>query len=76
MVSANHDGILLTDVSLIAMADNCHKLKEVHIIAYGITDEGLVALVSSNPDLEDINIYYGKTLTDASLIASDRSTLS
>ena len=79
LVSANHDleeirvyscTTLLTYFSLMAIAHNCHKLKVLDTSnAEWMTDEGFVALVSNNPDLEEIGLEYRPLLTDVSLIA-------
>lgn len=60
---------MLTDASLIAVSNNCHKLKKVDIrCAKLTTDKGILALVSNNHDLEVIFILESRLLTDASLI--------
>lgn len=79
LVSVNHDlediGVyscttLLTYSSLMAIANSCHKLKVLDISnAEWITDEGFVALVSNNLDLEEIGLEYRPLLTDVSIIA-------
>ena len=77
LVSSNHDlediSISncgrLTDETLITIAQHCHKLKKLKLSSDRMTDEGPVALVSANHDLEEIDIRNCDVLTDATLIA-------
>ena len=77
MVSKNHDlkdiqlgeCRLLTDVILIAIADNCHQLRKITLCSDLITDRGIKMLVSSNHDLEEITVHCCPKLTDATLTA-------
>ena len=77
VMSSNHDleKIFLrscdfTDVSLIAIAENCHKVRWIGLDRMrGVTDQGISALVSANHDLEEIELSDCESITDASLLA-------
>ena len=47
---------LLTNASLIAIAENCHNLRRITLLNLPMTNEGFVILVSNNHDLEYIYI--------------------
>lgn len=63
---------LLTDAGLIAIADNCPKLRIVTFVDMKhITDQDITEFVSRNHNLEEIwfHTYTCTQLTDISLIA-------
>ena len=60
----------LTDASLIAISQYCHKLQKIWFMYMNrFTDEGIGALVSVNHDLEKIGLRNCSSLTDASFMA-------
>jgi len=54
---------LLTNASLIAIAEYCHNLRRITLLSLPMTNEGFVALVSNNHDLEYMDISEGPLLT-------------
>jgi len=54
---------LLTNASLKAIAEYCHNLRRITLLGLPMKDEGFMALVSNNHDLEYIHVYLGPLLT-------------
>ena len=62
---------LLTDVTLIAIANYCHQLRRIRFYdMYDVTPQGIASLVSVNHDLEEIVIFQGINFTGDSLITN------
>jgi F-box/leucine-rich repeat protein 2/20 len=59
----------ISDLTLIAISDNCRNLKIFDPDSRNITDIGLISIAKNCLHLENIEIYNNKNITDLSLIA-------
>ena len=58
----------LTDVSLITIAEHCHKLRLLKLQQCNYSDQGVIALISKNPDLKSVYIDC-ELITEATTLA-------
>ena len=66
----------LTDISFIALSQECHKLKTIKMTHTNITDSSIIALSQGCPDLECIVMIECIYITDAGIEALATGCLS
>jgi hypothetical protein len=65
-----HNCHVITEVGVIAIAENCKNLTEINFEScWYVTEIGIVAIADNCFKFENISLYSNQNLTDRSLIA-------